>query len=140
MNNPGNTPLTDRPTALPRGATLDPGMTTNGALGSANTPGERKLASGEALPELRRLLDEMADLARSTQGELRTDLERLLERARDRLASSLEQGREVRIKGVEQLQRGVAVSREAVVDHPVSSVLTSVATGILIGLLLSRRR
>jgi ElaB/YqjD/DUF883 family membrane-anchored ribosome-binding protein len=140
MNNQGNTPLTDRSMGMPLGPSADSGIASNAATGSAGLPGERKLGNGEYIPELRRLLDELTDLARSTQGELRTDLERLLARARDRLATSLEHGREVRIKSVEQLQRGVAASRETVVDHPVSSVLTSVATVILIGLLLSRRR
>ena len=119
MNNQGNTPLTDRPMGLPLGGSADSGFAPNAAAGAAGTPGERRPGNGEYIPELRRLLDELTVLAKSTQGELRTDLERLLSRARDRLASSLDQGRELRIKSVEQIQRGVTASRETVIDHPV---------------------
>lgn len=96
--------------------------------------------SASHAPELRALFDDLTDLVRAAPSDIRADLERRMTQARERLNLTLEQGREVRLRTLEQVQRSVEASREAVVHRPLSSVLMSTGVGVLIGFLLSARR
>ena len=89
--------------------------------------------------ELRSLLDDLVSLARVSQGDLRADLQRRVNDARERLGSTLEQGRELSLRAREQVQKGVDASREAISHRPLSSIAMSVAVGMVLGMLLSRR-
>jgi ElaB/YqjD/DUF883 family membrane-anchored ribosome-binding protein len=89
--------------------------------------------------ELRVLIDELVALAKTSQGDLRSDLERRVSEARERLGSTLDQGRELSVRAREQMQKSVEASRDAISHRPLSSIAMSVAVGMVVGLLLTRR-
>lgn len=89
--------------------------------------------------ELRSLIDDLVALARVSQGDLRADLQRRVSEARERLGSTLDQGRELSLRAREQVQKGVDASREAISHRPLSSIVMSAAVGMVLGMLLSRR-
>lgn len=84
-------------------------------------------------------LDDLSELARGGQGDLRHEIEHRVAQARTRMAAALDQGRELSTRARAQMVRGLDQSRGAVVEHPLSSIALAAAGGLLVGLLLSRR-
>lgn len=84
-------------------------------------------------------LDDLSELARGGQGDLRHEIEHRVAQARTRMSAALDQGRELSTRARAQMVRGLDQSRGAVVEHPLSSIALAAAGGLLVGLLLSRR-
>ena len=53
--------------------------------------------------------------------------------------AALDQGLEMSARARDQMHRGIEVSRDAVVERPLSSVAIAAIGGLIVGLLLSRR-
>ena len=86
-------------------------------------------------------LDDLSELARGGGhgADLRGELERRVSQARSRMGMALDQGMEMTVRARDQMQRGVAYSREAVSERPLSYLTMAMVGGLLIGMLLSRR-
>lgn len=86
-------------------------------------------------------LDDLSELARGGGhgADLRGEIERRISQARSRTGAALDQGREMTVRARDQMNRGVAHSREAVSERPLSYLTMAMVGGLLIGLLLSRR-
>jgi ElaB/YqjD/DUF883 family membrane-anchored ribosome-binding protein len=89
--------------------------------------------------ELHNLLDDLSTLARSGQGDLRSELERRVGQARDQFNTSIMDSRDVASRAREQIVRRVEASREVLSHRPLSSVTMAAIGGMVIGLLLGRR-
>nr|HMS80183.1 hypothetical protein [Burkholderiaceae bacterium] len=86
-------------------------------------------------------LDDLSELARGGGHgtDLRGELERRVAQARTRMNAALDQGMEMSARARDQMHRGIEVSRDAVVERPLSSVAIAAIGGLIVGLLLSRR-
>jgi len=114
------------------------GEATNGKAGAIAS--RQTLRAIEATRnELYSLLDDLSTLARSGQGDLRSELERRVGQARDQLNASIMDSRDVASRAREQIVRRVEASREVLSHRPLSSVTMAAVGGLVIGLLLGRR-
>ena len=86
-------------------------------------------------------LDDLSELARGGHGpgELRSEIERRVSHARERMTDALHHGREMTVRARDQMHRGIEYSRDTVTERPLSSVTIAAVGGLLLGLLLSRR-
>lgn len=132
--------------------------TSGGPKGSASMPGPAGSGGRHAdspstgagdwthPDEMRRsefgaFLDDLSELARGGHGpgELRSEIERRVSHARERMSDALHQGRELTVRARDQMNRGIEYSRDAVTERPLSSVTIAAVGGLIVGLLLSRR-
>lgn len=86
-------------------------------------------------------LDDLSELARGAggQGDLRSEIERRVSKARGRMTEALDQGVEMSHRAREQMQRGIDYSRHTVSERPLSSLMVVAVGGLVLGLLMSRR-
>jgi ElaB/YqjD/DUF883 family membrane-anchored ribosome-binding protein len=87
-------------------------------------------------------LDDLSDLARGGghSGELREELERRVEMAREQLSSALDQGMEMSVRARDSMQHGIEYTRGMVSERPLAYIAIAAGVGMLIGMLISHRR
>ena len=86
-------------------------------------------------------LDDLAEIARtSAPGDMRRELEERVAQARRRVVALYDSGVDLAADARDRAQRGLLASREAIADRPLSSVAIAALAGLLVGLLLNRRR
>ncbi len=109
------------------------------SVGAPRGTGSRYGETGRS--EFGAFLDDLSELARGGGHgtDLRGELERRVAQARTRMNAALDQGMEMSARARDQMHRGIEVSRDAVVERPLSSVAIAAIGGLIVGLLLSRR-
>ncbi|MEI7447443.1 MAG: hypothetical protein WCK28_21325 [Burkholderiales bacterium] len=132
----GTTPSASASSGGTDGGTAFPAAGTGAGLAR---PGPRT-GVGTERSEFGAFLDDLSELARGDgHVDLRGEIERRVSQARGRMNAALDQGMAMTVRAREQMQRGLDVSREAVVDRPLSSIALAAVGGLIVGLLLSRR-
>lgn len=105
---------------------------------SADPPGR---GAPRTRAEYAAFLDDLAEIARtSAPGDVRRELEASVARARRRVVDLVDSGIDLAVDARERAQRGLLVSRETIADRPLASVAIAALAGLLVGLLLNRRR
>lgn len=108
-----------------------------------NGPAAGRTSTGTADPraEFTAFLDDLADLAHgSPQRDVRRELEARVLAARRRLTDLYDAGVDLAVDARDRAQRGLDASRDAIADRPLASVSLAALAGLLVGLLLNRRR
>lgn len=135
---PTTTPSTNPSTAASAYGDTDPGRMYGTSPGSTH----RWTRSDDSnRSEFGSFLDDLSELARGGghSADLRGEIERRVFQARSQMGAALDQGMEMSMRARDQMNRGVAHSREAVSERPLSYLTMAMVGGLLIGMLLSRR-
>lgn len=128
----------------PGGGSGASGGSTSGASAPAEMGSHRNWTRSDETnrSEFGAFLDDLSDLARGggQSAELREELERRVELAREQLQSALDQGMQMSMRARDSMQHGIEYTRGMVSERPLAYVAIAAGVGILIGMLIAHRR